>query len=38
MGVPTLMLFLDGQPLERLAGYQPKQRILAKITPHLQSV
>jgi thioredoxin 1 len=38
MGVPTLMLFSDGQPLERLTGYQPKQRILAKMTPHLHTV
>lgn len=38
MGVPTLMLFSNGQPLERLTGYQPKQRILARITPHLQTV
>lgn len=38
MGVPTLMLFSNGQPLERLTGYQPKQRILAKVTPHLETV
>ncbi len=38
MGVPTLMLFSNGQPLERLTGYQPKQRILAKVTPHLEPV
>jgi len=35
MGVPTLMLFINGQPLERMTGYQPKQRIVAKISPHL---
>lgn len=35
MGVPTLMLFSNGEPMERLTGYQPKQRILAKVTPHL---
>jgi thioredoxin 1 len=34
MGVPTLMLFKDGQPVERLSGYQPKDRILAKLRPH----
>jgi thioredoxin 1 len=38
MGVPTLMLFSNGQPLERLTGYQPKQRILAKVTPHLAAI
>ena len=36
MGVPTLMLFKDGQPLERLVGYMPKHKILGKLNPHLQ--
>lgn len=35
MGVPTLMLFVDGKPLQRITGYQPKERILAKFNPHL---
>ncbi len=35
MGVPTLMLFKGGQPVERLVGYQPKDRIVKKLTPHL---
>jgi thioredoxin len=30
MGVPTLMLFVGGQPSERVNGYQPKDRLLAK--------
>jgi thioredoxin 1 len=34
MGVPTLMLFKGGQPVERLSGYQPKDRILARLRPH----
>jgi thioredoxin 1 len=34
MGVPTLLLFKGGQPVERLSGYQPKDRILAKLRPH----
>ena len=38
MGVPTLMLFVDGESRERLTGYQPKDRITSKITPHLQAV
>jgi thioredoxin 1 len=36
MGVPTLMLFKDGEPLERLVGYMPKDKILDKLTPHLE--
>ena len=35
MGVPTLMLFVNGQISERVTGYQPKDRILAKFDPHL---
>jgi thioredoxin 1 len=37
MGVPTLMLFIDGETRERLTGYQPKDRITSKIKPHLQT-
>jgi thioredoxin 1 len=36
MGVPTLILFKNGQPVERLMGFMPKERILAKLNPHLQ--
>lgn len=36
MGVPTLMLFVDGKTKERLVGYQPKDRILAKLNPYVQ--
>lgn len=36
MGVPTLMLFIDGKVKERLVGYQPKDRILSKLNPYLQ--
>ena len=35
MGVPTLMLFKDGTPVERLTGYMPKNKILSKLTPVL---
>ena len=37
MGVPTLMLFINGKTRERITGYQPKDRILSKINPHLQT-
>ena len=33
MGVPTLMLFIGGQPSQRISGYQPKDRIVAKFGP-----
>ena len=35
MGVPTLILFKDGEPVERLSGFVPKNRILEKLSPHL---
>ncbi|HLE29886.1 MAG TPA: thioredoxin [Anaerolineales bacterium] len=35
MGVPTLILFKNGLPVERLMGFMPRERILAKLNPHL---
>lgn len=35
MGIPTLILFKNGQPVERITGYQPKDRITHKLMPHL---
>jgi thioredoxin 1 len=35
MGLPTLILFKDGQPVERLMGFMQKERILSKLQPHL---
>lgn len=35
MGVPTLMLFMAGQPVERITGFQPKDRLQKKFGPHL---
>ena len=35
MGIPTLILFVGGKPVERLTGYMPKDRIASKIDPHL---
>lgn len=36
MGLPTLLLFRDGQPIQRLIGFQPRERIEAQITAALQ--
>src|SRR5206468_2920283 len=33
--IPTLILFKDGQPVERLVGYMPKERLLGKIRPYI---
>jgi thioredoxin 1 len=35
MGVPTLMLFVKGKPVERITGYNPKDKIVTKFTPYL---
>jgi thioredoxin 1 len=36
MGVPTLILFVNGQARERLVGYMPRDRIVARLGPHLK--
>jgi thioredoxin 1 len=35
MSIPTLIIFKNGQPLDRIVGYMPKDRLLNRITPHL---
>jgi thioredoxin 1 len=35
LGVPTLMLFKGGQPVQRVTGYQPKDRLEKKFSPHI---
>ena len=34
-GVPTLILFKDGEAQERVQGYQPKDRLVSRFEPHL---
>jgi thioredoxin 1 len=33
--IPTLILFKDGQPVERIVGFSPKDRLMSKLAPHL---
>ncbi len=35
MSIPTMILFKDGVPVERLVGYMPKERLMQKIRPHM---
>jgi thioredoxin 1 len=35
MGIPTLMLFKGGDIKERLTGFQPKEKLAAKVMPHV---
>jgi thioredoxin 1 len=34
MGIPTLMLFKGGKMVERVTGYQPKEKLVGKMKPH----
>ncbi len=33
--IPTLIVFKDGQPVERIVGYMPKERLMDRVRPHL---
>jgi len=33
--IPTLILFKDGKPVERLIGFMNKKRLMDKLAPHL---
>jgi thioredoxin 1 len=35
MSIPTLILFKEGQPVERVVGFMPKEKLLSKLTPFL---
>ncbi len=35
MGIPTLMLFKSGEIKERMTGFQPKEKLAAKVIPHV---
>ena len=35
LGIPTLILFKGGQIKERVTGYQPKEKLLTKLNPHI---
>ncbi|MFZ5856674.1 MAG: thioredoxin [Chloroflexota bacterium] len=35
LGIPTLMFFKGGKLQERLTGFMPKEKLVAKLSPHL---
>jgi len=37
MGIPTLLLFVNGQVMERTSGYQPKDKLAARFNPFIQA-
>ena len=36
LSLPTLILFRDGEPVERLVGARPKSALLRALEPHLR--
>ena len=36
-GIPTLIVFKNGQPVETLVGWMPKEQLLDKLWPHLET-
>ena len=34
-GIPTMILFKDGQMLERIVGFMPKPQLMKRLEPHL---
>lgn len=35
LAIPTLILFKEGEPVERLQGYKPKMEIVNKLEAHI---
>ena len=36
MSIPTLLLFKNGEPVERIVGYQPKPQLVSRLQPHVE--
>lgn len=34
-GIPTMIIFKNGDPVETLVGWMPKEQLLKKLEPHL---
>jgi thioredoxin 1 len=35
-GIPTMILFKDGEMVERIVGFLPKPQLLGRLRPHLE--
>jgi thioredoxin 1 len=35
MTVPTMVVFRDGQPVDKIVGAMPKRSLMARVQPHL---
>ena len=36
-GIPTMILFKEGRPIERIVGFMPKPQLLSRLRPHLEA-
>jgi len=36
-GIPTMILFKDGEAVERIVGFMPKPQLMKRLEPHLQA-
>jgi thioredoxin 1 len=36
-GIPTMILFKDGEMVERIVGFMPKPQLLGRLRPHLEA-
>ena len=36
LGIPTLLFFKDGEVADRVTGYQPKDKLVAKFSRHFE--
>ena len=36
-GIPTLIVFKNGEPVETLVGWMPKEQLLKRISPHMNT-
>lgn len=35
MSIPTLILFKDGEPVDRIVGFKPKEALVSQLSRHL---
>jgi thioredoxin 1 len=35
MSIPTLLLFKNGEPVDRIVGFQPKEQLMRRLQTHL---
>jgi thioredoxin 1 len=36
-GIPTLIVFKEGKPVETLVGWMPKEQLMRKLSPHVDT-